>query len=184
MILLLLGILAVAAYKIYLESTNKSNEVNTLQDKNDYAILIDQWNEAAIKSDLSQAYLLPRDNLEELPKKLNILLSVYSGKKKSSVCQKKNINGKISIPLRDYCRFVSMKITEKQANFNLKMNEEAMISNIKTVANYPYIDKKLLSDIAYLNDFEIYFTRNLQKFYKKRFFQKYKKLRTVSRGYQ
>ena len=165
-------ILATALLYMGLEnSKNNINKNEIISDINDYSVLVDQWNEAAIKNNLSDKYILPRDNnSKNIVKKLNSVLSVYTkDRQNSNLCINKKEDRKFYIPMQDYCQFIASKKSKKNIRLVANMDEEKMISMIKLITNHPYIDKKMLLDMAFLNSFEIYFNHNLEEFYKKGF---------------
>ena len=168
----IVAILVAAILYIGLDNTKNNIDNNEIiSDINDYSLLVDQWNEATIKNNLSDKYILPRDNnSKNIVKKLNSILSVYAkGAENSNLCIKKKEDRKFYIPVQDYCQFIASKKSKKNILLAAEMDEEKMISMIKLITHRPYIDKKMLLDIAFLNSFEIYFNHNLEEFYKKGF---------------
>ncbi len=163
-----------AAALLYMGLENSKNNINKneiISDINDYSILVDQWNEAAIKNNLSDKYILPRDNnSKNIVKKINSVLSIYAKDVPNlNLCINKKEDRKFYIPVQDYCQFIAGKKSKKNIRLAAEMDEEKMMSMIKLITNHTYIDKKMLLDIAFLNSFEIYFNHNLEEFYKKGF---------------
>jgi hypothetical protein len=171
-ILATLSILATVLLYMGLNNTENNIDKNEIiSNINDYSVLVDQWNEAAIKNNLSDKYILPRDNnSENIVKKLNSILSAYAKDTQTlNLCTKKKDNHKFYIPVRDYCQFIASKKSKNNIYLTAEMDEERMISMIKSITNHPYINRKMLLDTAFLNSFEIYFNYNLEEFYKKGF---------------
>lgn len=158
-------IFAGALLYVWLDNT-KSNIVNNeiISDKHDYSILVSKWNEATIKNNLSNKYILPSDNNNTL-KKLNSILSVYAENKEYLKLCNRSKKGKIYIPVEDYCAFIRSKKSEKKIQLVDSMDEAKIISIIKSVTGHPYIDNRMILDIVFLDSFEIYFNHNIEKFH-------------------
>jgi hypothetical protein len=151
-------------FKDFQAISNSETEINN------YSVLIDQWNEAVIKNNLNDKYLLPRDeNNNVIIKKLNSLLSIYTKNESSiEVCNIRRESSKIYLPLQDYCALFSNKINNN-IRLTKGMNEEDVILSIKSITKHLYINSEMLMEIAYLNDFEFYFNQNLYKFHQNGF---------------
>lgn len=135
--------------------------------ENHYTILVNQWNEAVIKSDLKDSFLLPRDDSQQVIDKLNNLLKAFSGNNNqtSDLAKFRNNKDTLYLPIHEYFTFIKKNKTLSIESLNRNLNEEEIIMELKKITHSNYIDNKMLLTVAYMNDFQIYFERNLNSFY-------------------
>ena len=133
--------------------------------KQDYSILINQWNKAVISGDLSDDYLLSREDNNEVIQKLNSLLQPFNNTKKmkSYIIDSEKL---LYIPNYKYVEFLKESIVNYSIDFDIKMDEESIINELKRITNSRYLDKDMLLKIAYLNSFELYFSKHVKEFYR------------------
>lgn len=161
------GVLIVGDHKFYFAETNQSSANGGSIDK-DYNVFIDQWNEAVVKNDLNDNYLLPRDNNLLTIDRLNKLLSVFSEPSSQVDTLSKFTQDKDSLylPVHKYLDYVAGHRSKKQINFSHDMIEEEIVKELKKITDSRYIDNKMLLVVAFMNDFQVYFERNLDSFYR------------------
>lgn len=138
---------------------------------NHYTILVSQWNEAVIKSDLKDSFLLPRDDSQQVIDKLNNLLKAFSGNNNqtSDLSKLRNNKDALYLPIHEYFNFIKKNKTLSIESLNTNSNEEEIIMELKKITHSNYINNKMLLTVAYMNDFQIYFERNLNSFYREGF---------------
>jgi hypothetical protein len=136
--------------------------------KKDYSILVNEWNKEAIKVELSDDYLLPRDNPEKVITKLNNLIQNTKDYKNFSekykcVLSKKKV---YYLPIKEYANYLQDNQIKKDIIFNKNEDEDKIIAELKKVFNSQFIDTKMLKKLAFLTDFKLYFNQNLTHFKK------------------
>jgi len=142
-----------------------SNSFN--EEESRYDILISQWNESVIQAELDNHYLLPREDEIKTRDKLIELLDPYFEKSSKMECLERveleNIS--LEIPIHRYQEFVNKRETSQAISLDDNISEEAITKEIKRITSHRFVDSSMLLEIAYMNDFEIYFIKNLKSFY-------------------
>ena len=119
------------------------------QGQKDYSILIDQWNAGVIKGGLQDEYLLPKSDNNRLIVQLNKLLGPYTAnKQKQSRCYyKRETNSALSIPLDEYCYFLSSNVTNTIVQLDITMVEDEVVKKIKSITHHLSIDTNMILDV-------------------------------------
>jgi hypothetical protein len=136
--------------------------------KKDYSILVNEWNREAIKAELSDDYLLPRDNPEKVITKLNNLIQNtidyknFSEKYKCVLSKKKDYY----LPIKEYANYLQDNQIKKDIIFNKNEDEDKIILELKHLFNSEFIDVNMIKRLAFLTDFKLYFNKNLNHFKK------------------
>jgi hypothetical protein len=132
-----------------------------------YGVLAGQWNEAVIKNDLPDRYLLSRDDDRELIEKLRVLLRPYRVKNALLTCTGKHLDGSstLEIPIVSYGRFVLGRTKGALPDLDESLSEEVLMERVKAITGRQYVDVNMLSEVASMNAFGYYFSKNIKRFH-------------------
>ncbi len=173
-ILIVIGVILASA--CIFTNCFKTKEVQPITQRvvleNNYDYLIDNWNKSVTNTELSDYYLLPRDDNNQSLEKLNILLNdieTVEGFEKKSQCVLKYNSKSIFIPSFMYLDFLKEYANYNKVNFSTKDKEDDIITKVKKITKSKYFDNNVVEKVAYLHSFEIFFQKNKKQFYKKGF---------------
>jgi hypothetical protein len=85
--------------------------------------------------------------------------------------------------LREYRKFTERHRVQEPFRFRTTLTEEEAIEAIKRITGKPYIDSAMLTEIASMQDFAVYFSHRIQAFHRMGLSRNIRSYRDYQRAY-